>query len=75
MLLQECLETEQLQTAASYLIILQNLEQLAVARQDATRLFDQALRKRQWRLANEIARFLRAIGRFLGTSREKKSNF
>nr|CAB3258799.1 protein RIC1 homolog [Phallusia mammillata] len=61
-LFEECLENGQLRTAASYLIILQNLEQLAVARQDATQLFDLALQKRQWALANEIARFLRAIG-------------
>ncbi|XP_078485416.1 guanine nucleotide exchange factor subunit RIC1 isoform X1 [Ciona intestinalis] len=61
-LFEECLETGQLTTAASYLIILQNLEQLAVARQDATKLFDQALQQRMWRLANDIARFLRAIG-------------
>ena len=60
---QECLQTDQLQTAASYLIILQNLELLTVARQDATRLFDCALQNHKWILANEIVRFLRAIGK------------
>ena len=42
---------------------MQNLEQLSVARQDATKLFDQALQSHMWGLANDIARFLRAIGR------------
>uniref|UniRef100_H2Y572 Protein RIC1 homolog n=1 Tax=Ciona savignyi TaxID=51511 RepID=H2Y572_CIOSA len=69
-LFEECLATEQLTTAASYLIILQNLEQLSVARQDATKLFDQALQKRMWRLANDIARFLRAIGKWRDPTRK-----
>ena len=71
--IQECFETNQLQTAASYLIILQNLEQLSVARQDATKLFDQALQSHMWELANDIARFLRAIGKPQSSSVRKKS--
>ncbi|XP_076812515.1 guanine nucleotide exchange factor subunit RIC1-like isoform X1 [Clavelina lepadiformis] len=61
-LFQECLKKNQLRTAASYLIIVQNLEPLSKARQDATELFDKALQHEKWELANDIARFLRAIG-------------
>ena len=44
-LFEECLDGNKLETAASYLIILQNLEKLAVAREDATRLLNRALQK------------------------------
>ncbi|EFN72501.1 Protein RIC1-like protein [Camponotus floridanus] len=42
-LLQDCLQRQQLDTAASYLIILQNLEPSSVSRQHATLLLDAAL--------------------------------
>ena len=44
-LFEECLDGNKLETAASYLIILQNLEKLTVAREDATRLLNRALQK------------------------------
>ncbi|XP_058455707.1 guanine nucleotide exchange factor subunit Rich isoform X2 [Malaya genurostris] len=60
-LFQQCMTSKQLQTAASYLIILQNLEPSAVSRQYATLLLDTALEQRNWPLAKDLVRFLRAI--------------
>ena len=50
-------------TAASYLIILQNLEKPMVARQHATLLLDAALEACQWDMAKDLLRFLKAIGK------------
>nr|XP_039247994.1 guanine nucleotide exchange factor subunit RIC1-like [Styela clava] len=61
-LFEDCLESDQLETAASYLIILQNLEKLSLARQDANRLLTKALSASMWSLSADIIRFLRAIG-------------
>ena len=58
----ECLESNKLETAASYLIILQNLEKLVVAREDATKLLNYSLQRCKWRLAADLSRFLKAIG-------------
>ena len=44
-LFEECLDKNKLETAATYLIILQNLERLSIAREDATRLLQRALQK------------------------------
>ncbi|KAK4884322.1 hypothetical protein RN001_000593 [Aquatica leii] len=60
-LFQECMAKRQLDTAASYLIILQNLETSSVSRQYATLLLDTALEQSKWELAKELVRFLRAI--------------
>ncbi|XP_035741120.1 guanine nucleotide exchange factor subunit Rich-like [Vespa mandarinia] len=60
-LLQDCLQRQQLDTAASYLIILQNLEPSAVSRQHATLLLDAALEQGRWELSKDLVRFLRAI--------------
>ncbi|CAK1550750.1 unnamed protein product [Leptosia nina] len=60
-LFQECLQRKMLDTAASYLIILQNLESSAVSRQLATQLLDTALQNERWDLARDLVRFLRAI--------------
>ncbi|KAK0096482.1 hypothetical protein PV326_005376 [Microctonus aethiopoides] len=60
-LLQDCLQRQQLDTAASYLIILQNLEPSAVSRQHATLLLDAALEQGRWELSRDLVRFLRAI--------------
>ena len=59
---QECLQAVALDTASSYLIILQNLEAPSVARQHATLLLDAALEHCQWQLAKDLVRFLKAIG-------------
>ncbi|XP_063540350.1 guanine nucleotide exchange factor subunit Rich [Cydia strobilella] len=60
-LFQECLQRKMLDTAASYLIILQNLESSAVSRHLATQLLDTALQHERWDLARDLVRFLRAI--------------
>lgn len=62
-LLQDCLQRQQLDTAASYLIILQNLEPSIVSRQHATLLLDAALEQGRWELSKDLVRFLRAIGK------------
>ncbi|XP_059616429.1 guanine nucleotide exchange factor subunit Rich-like [Phlebotomus argentipes] len=60
-LFQQCLASKQLETAASYLIILQNLEPSSISRQYATLLLDTALEQSKWELARDLVRFLRAI--------------
>ncbi|GLH13764.1 Guanine nucleotide exchange factor subunit Rich [Gryllus bimaculatus] len=60
-LFQECLARKQLDTAASYLIILQNLEPSSVSRQYATLLLDSSLDHCKWELSKDLVRFLRAI--------------
>lgn len=60
-LFQECLESEELVTAASYLIILQNLEPSIISKQYATLLLEIALEHRNWELAKDLIRFLKAI--------------
>lgn len=60
-LFQECMNRKQLDTAASYLIILQNLEHSTVSRQYATLLLDAALENCKWELSKDLVRFLRAI--------------
>ncbi|XP_035379345.1 guanine nucleotide exchange factor subunit RIC1 isoform X1 [Electrophorus electricus] len=61
-LFEECLLTQDLDTAASYLIILQNMEVPAVSRQHATLLFNTALEQGKWDLCRHMIRFLKAIG-------------
>jgi len=57
----DCLENDELSTAASYLIILQSLEPPSAARQHAAQLLDHALDSADWELSQELTRFLRAI--------------
>lgn len=61
-LFEECLKTDNLQTAASYLIILQNLETVKASRHHATMLLDAALEHGEWSLCRDLLRFLRSIG-------------
>ncbi|KAK6494251.1 RAB6A-GEF complex partner protein 1-like [Huso huso] len=61
-LFEECLMAQDLETAASYLIILQNMEVPAVSRQHATLLFNTALEQGKWDLCRHMIRFLKAIG-------------
>ena len=58
-LFEDCLKDGKLETAASYLIILQNLEKLVVAREDATKLLNFSLQNKKWRLASDLSRFLK----------------
>lgn len=60
-LFQKCLIANQLETAASYLIILQNLESSSVSRQYATMLLDSTLNSSKWELSKDLVRFLKAI--------------
>ncbi|XP_067612874.1 guanine nucleotide exchange factor subunit Rich [Eurosta solidaginis] len=60
-LFQQCLQSEELDTAASFLIILQNLEPSIISKQYATLLLDIALQNRKWELAKDLIRFLKAI--------------
>lgn len=57
----ECLAAGKLETAASYLIILQNLEQPAISKQHATILLDKALDGCKWNISKDLVRFLRCI--------------
>lgn len=65
-LFQQCLTQHELETAGSYLIILQNLETSAISRQFATILLETSLEEEKWELAKELVRFLRAIGNNIG---------
>ncbi|VDN58497.1 unnamed protein product [Dracunculus medinensis] len=56
-----CIRDDQLETAASYLIVLQNMESSVASREHAALLLEEALVKRQWLIASDIVRFLRAI--------------
>lgn len=60
-LFQQCMNQNLLEIAASYLLVLQNLEPSSISRQYATILLDTALDKRKWNLAKDLVRFLRAI--------------
>ena len=60
---QQCLLNGELRTAASYLIILQNLEKPIISRQHATLLLDASLEQYCWDLARDLVRFLKAIGK------------
>ncbi|XP_063398862.1 guanine nucleotide exchange factor subunit RIC1-like isoform X1 [Mytilus trossulus] len=60
-LFEVCLVDNQLETAASYLIILQNLERPIISKQHATLLLDSSLENGKWELARDIIRFLKAI--------------
>lgn len=60
-LFQNCLQSRELTTASSYLIILQNLETPSQARQHAIALLDAALDDSMWDLARDLVRYLSAI--------------
>ncbi|XP_033636586.1 RAB6A-GEF complex partner protein 1-like isoform X2 [Asterias rubens] len=60
-LFEQCIKTGALQTAASYLLILQNLEPPKVSRHHATHLLDAALEHYEWKLCRDLLRFLRSI--------------
>ena len=60
-LFDECLSRRDPDTAASYLLILQNLEKPALSFQFATRLLNVVLESKRWDLANDLVRFVKAI--------------
>nr|CAH8870520.1 unnamed protein product [Trichobilharzia regenti] len=57
-----CLENHQLETAASYLIILQTSEAVSVSWECALNLFRASLQLLKWNLIRDILRFLCSIG-------------
>ncbi|XP_053204166.1 guanine nucleotide exchange factor subunit Rich-like [Panonychus citri] len=60
-LFQKCLDEDRLETAASFIIILQNLEKSSVCRQYATKLLENVKNNHRWSLAKDLVRFLAAI--------------
>lgn len=60
-LFQKCLDENQLETAASYIIILQNLEKNSISRQHVLKLLDHAKSNSRWQLTKDLVRFLNAI--------------
>ncbi|KAG9314607.1 RIC1-domain-containing protein [Chiua virens] len=56
-----CLNSGRLKTAASYLLVLHNLEQREENNKDAIRLLQSAVDARDWQLSHEILRFLHSI--------------
>uniref|UniRef100_A0A915BH36 Protein RIC1 homolog n=2 Tax=Parascaris univalens TaxID=6257 RepID=A0A915BH36_PARUN len=60
-LFEMCIRDGQLETAASFLIVLQNMESSIASREHAAVLLEEALMKRRWLIARDIVRFLRAI--------------
>lgn len=60
-LFDECLQRGQLDIAATYLLVIQNLESPTVSRKFATQLMDKALEGRKWDLVKDLVRFLKAI--------------
>lgn len=59
--IQACLQTNQLKTAGSYLLVLHNLEQLDEQHEDAIRLLQRAIDASDWTLSRELLYFLRSI--------------
>lgn len=58
--MQKCLSLNKLKTAASYLLVLHNLEQLE-DNKDALTLLNRALDNNDWQLCRELLRFLHSI--------------
>lgn len=58
---QACLREERLPSAASYLLVLHNLQQLEETSNDAVRLLSRAMEVKAWDIAKDLMRFLRSI--------------
>lgn len=50
-----------LTSAASYLLVLHNLQQLEETSEDAVRLLSRAMERESWDIAKDLMRFLRSI--------------
>ncbi|KAF7310575.1 RIC1 domain-containing protein [Mycena chlorophos] len=61
LLFETCLDSQQLKTAGSYLLVLHNLEQLDEEYSDVIRLLDSAVLAKDWQLCRELLRFLHSI--------------
>ncbi len=60
-LFEKCLSLNDLETAASYLVVLQNTENLKLCQRFANMLLKASLKSCEWDLVKEIIRFLSAI--------------
>ncbi|KAK7694310.1 hypothetical protein QCA50_001492 [Cerrena zonata] len=60
-LFEVCLASGRLKTAASYLLVLHNLEQLQDGHTDVVRLLRTAISAKDWQLCKELLRFLHSI--------------
>lgn len=60
-LFEKCLSLNDLETAASYLVVLQNTEKLKLCQKFANMLLKASLKSCEWNLVKEIIRFLSAI--------------
>ncbi|GMR39671.1 hypothetical protein PMAYCL1PPCAC_09866, partial [Pristionchus mayeri] len=60
-LFEVCLRDGQLETAASYLIILQNIESAAISLEQSAHLLREALSSCSWQLARDLVRFAKSI--------------
>ena len=56
---QSCMRDNRLNTAASYLLVLHNLQQLEETVEDATRLLSKAIETKD--IAKDLMRFLRSV--------------
>ncbi|KAJ6626842.1 RIC1-domain-containing protein [Mycena sp. CBHHK59/15] len=61
LLFETCLESQQLKTAGSYLLVLHNLEQLDEKHNDVIRLLQSAVGAKDWQLCRELLRFLHTV--------------
>lgn len=61
LLFETCLESQQLKTAGSYLLVLHNLEQLDEKHNDVIRLLQSAVAAKDWQLCRELLRFLHSV--------------
>ncbi|KAJ7462790.1 RIC1-domain-containing protein [Mycena galericulata] len=61
LLFETCLESQQLKTAGSYLLVLHNLEQLDEKHNDVIRLLESAVSVKDWQLCRELLRFLHTV--------------
>ncbi|TCD70639.1 hypothetical protein EIP91_002358 [Steccherinum ochraceum] len=60
-LFETCVSSNRLKTAASYLLVLHNLEQLDGGHADVVRLLRSAIEVKDWPLCRELLRFLHSI--------------
>lgn len=60
-LFQSCLDNGHLETAASYLLVLQNLEQSSVSKKYAILLLESSKKSGNQQLENDLTRFLQVI--------------
>ncbi|KAG6837879.1 hypothetical protein H0H93_013032 [Arthromyces matolae] len=61
LLFENCLASQRLKTAGSYLLVLHNLEQLDETNDDAVRLLQNAVDANDWQLCRELLRFLHSV--------------